>query len=158
MMEKRYFRSNDTQEPVAKWPWVREVSVRAGVAIPIDSYKFTRQAVQSYSAEELTEIGLEEYTPIVPETNAPEPSTDPKDYSLTRRQLRLGLLDLGITDDDVVAQIEAIPDETAKATALIEWQDAQNYDFEHPLVVSLITAIGLDGISVSAAWLAAKEL
>lgn len=157
-MEKKHFRSIETLESVEKWPWLKGVSVRDGVEIPKDVYKFTRQAVQGYSAGELAEIGLEQYTPSVIETAVPEPSNDPRDYTLTRRQLRLGLLDLGVTDENIIALINDISDPKERARALIEWQDAQKYDFEHPLVVSLIAGIGLSANQASAAWLAARDL
>ncbi|MCR9239676.1 MAG: hypothetical protein NXI17_23645 [Alphaproteobacteria bacterium] len=120
---------------------------------------FARGALALLTPQQLADLSIEAYEYTAPEPpEPPEPSTDPKDWPLTRRQLRLGLLGLGITDTSVLAAINAIVDTTQRAAALIEWEDAEEYNYEHPLVASLMTSVGLNADTAAPAWLAAKDL
>lgn len=75
--------------------------------------------------------------------------------TLTRRQLRLGLLSLGATVTQVETAISALPDATAREEALIEWQDASSYLRSHPLVAQIAGALGFTAEQIDAAWAAA---
>lgn len=76
---------------------------------------------------------------------------------LTRRQLRRGLLSLGVRTADVEEKIAALPDDQ-REIALIDWQDASEYERTHPLVSMLGAAFGLTEAQIDAAWLEAQEL
>jgi len=88
----------------------------------------------------------EYWTPVAAE---PEPPTL---APLTRRQLRLGLLSIGVTAEDVEAQITAITDPVDRAWALIEWEDATHYKRDHPLVADVAAATELPPEQVDALW------
>ena len=79
----------------------------------------------------------------------PEPAPCP---SLTRRQLLLGLLSIGITSDDVEAQIALIEDPQERAASMIEWQAAGLYNRDHPLVAELALAFDLPESQVDDLW------
>lgn len=53
---------------------------------------------------------------------------------LSPRQLRLVMLGIGITTDDIENQILSIEDETERSFAEIEWRWATQYDRNHWLV------------------------
>lgn len=76
---------------------------------------------------------------------------------LTRRQLRRGLLTLGLKPIDVEAKIAELP-EDQREIALIDWQDASEYERSHPLVSMLGASFGLSSEKIDEAWLAAQEL
>lgn len=71
---------------------------------------------------------------------------------LTRRQLRLGLLAGGILSSDVEAAIADIPNPTDKAVAEIEWQDATQYERNHPLLEMVGQMLGLSTEQIDAMW------
>lgn len=77
---------------------------------------------------------------------------------LTARQLRLWLIDAGLTLAAVEAQIAAILDETAQAKARVEWEYATAYHHDHPLVLQFGAALGLDQVKIDAAFRAAALL
>lgn len=77
--------------------------------------------------------------------------------TLTKRQLRLGLLDLGVTVQQVSALIDQMP-EPAQSRARIEWEDASTYQRSHPLVAQIATALSITEETLNAAWSAAAEL
>ena len=77
--------------------------------------------------------------------------------ALSRRQLRLGLLSIGIKSADVEAKIEDLP-EDQREIAMIDWQDASEYERTHPLVSMLGASFGLTDEQIDEAWLAAQEL
>lgn len=77
---------------------------------------------------------------------------------LSARQLRLGLLALGVTGVQVEAALQAIPDGTAREAALIEWRHSTSYDRDHPLIADVGAALGLAEHDIDAAWLAAAGL
>lgn len=79
----------------------------------------------------------------------PEPVVLPP---LTRRQLLLGLLAIGITGADVEAQIGLIEDPQERAAAMIEWQSAGLYNRDHPLVADLALAFDLPEGQVDDLW------
>lgn len=81
-------------------------------------------------------------------------SIDPKDCWLSRRQSCLGLLCVGITDLFVPSAINVIEDATERTAAMIEWQNVEEYIFDHPLVTNLMASIGLGSDTVLAAWMA----
>ena len=85
---------------------------------------------------------------------APSPTFPP----LSPRQLRLMILQIGLTDADVEAQIAAIPDPTERAAASIEWQWATRYDRTHPLVATLATALEFTDAELDALWAYAADL
>ena len=71
---------------------------------------------------------------------------DPVPQKVTKRQLRLALLDDGHSPSDVETLIlAAFPEGSIeRAKALVEWQDALSYEREHPLVLALAPALGYD--------------
>jgi hypothetical protein len=93
-----------------------------------------------------------EIFPYVP----PEPN--PTYYPiLSRRQLRLGLLKLGVTTTQVDSVISNFP-EPERSVALIEWQDATGYQRNHPLVHKMTEVLRLDETVVNQTWLEASIL
>lgn len=121
--------------------------------------KFGRGALGLLTPQQLADLKIEAYEYVAPEPAPPAPpSTDPVDWPLTRWQLRRGLLAMGITEATVLTAINEIEDATERAAALIDWQDADEYNFGHPLVQSLMLKVGISDASAAQAWLAAKDL
>lgn len=72
---------------------------------------------------------------------------------ITRRQLRLALLRLGVTGDQVEAQIAAMPGTPIeREAAMIEWRDSSTFQRNHRLVVALGAALGLTAAQIDNAW------
>ena len=88
---------------------------------------------------------------LLPEPPAPEPEPEPF-ADLTRRQVRLALLSIGITREDVNAQIGLIEDAEERAYSMIEWEDANSFKRHHPLVDSLAIAFTLPTEQVDDLW------
>lgn len=79
----------------------------------------------------------------------PASSTFP---TLTRKQLRNGLLSIGVTSADVEAHIAAIADPLDREAAMIDWQDTQTYERTYPLVDQIAAAMSLPPEQVDALW------
>lgn len=94
------------------------------------------------------ERGLSPTPPLAP----PAPPPD-----LTARQLRLGLLEIGIKPSDVTAAIEQLPSPD-KERAEIEWEYANTFQRDHPLITVLANHFGLSKEAVDKAWLASTAL
>lgn len=77
--------------------------------------------------------------------------------TLTRRQLRLALLSIGVTAETIESQIAAITDPQERAAALIEWQDANTYERDHPLITDIATALKIPSDQVDILWRWAAE-
>ena len=73
--------------------------------------------------------------------------------TLTRKQLRNGLLSIGVTSADVEAQIAAIPEPVEREAAMIDWQDTQSYQRDYPLIAQIGAALGLPEEQIDALWL-----
>lgn len=91
---------------------------------------------------------------------APAPSTNPADYPLTMRQLRLALLTLGNKPVDFVASVVAkISDPTQKGLATIWYEETvDNIQWNNAETQLLIAASGLPLDQAAALWLKAKDL
>lgn len=77
-----------------------------------------------------------------------------EDYALTRFQLRTGLfVFFGITSDQVSSLIQSIPDPVTRELGKISWEDAQSYNFTHPLIGQIAGALGLSDEAIRAAWI-----
>jgi hypothetical protein len=92
--------------------------------------------------------------PAEPEMPVPDPAPL---QPLTARQLRLGLLKLGIKPSQVDAAIDTLPD-NRRETAQIEWEYATTYQRDHTLIALLASAFGLSDATVDAAWRGAETL
>lgn len=88
---------------------------------------------------------------------APPPPAPVVPQSVTRRQARQALLLAGLLDS-VDPAIAAIPDATARKLAEIEWQDSLEFERNRPLLISLATALGLDGAALDQLFITAKTL
>lgn len=64
--------------------------------------------------------------------------------SLTPRQIRLGLLDMGLRDVHIEALIDGIEDETEREAARITWRYATVFERDHPLIDAFAPALGLE--------------
>lgn len=78
--------------------------------------------------------------------------------SITRRQIRLWLLQHGETAADVEAAIASIANPIAREAALIEWQDGVAYHHDHPLFAELAPLLGIAVSDLPAAFRAAAQL
>lgn len=80
----------------------------------------------------------------------PEPAS-PLLLDLTARQLRLGLLEIGIKPTDVTAAIEQLSD-ADREKAVIEWEYANTFQRRHPLIAMLAAHFHLTDEAVDDAW------
>lgn len=95
---------------------------------------------------------------ILTDQPPPEPGiAAPMFPTLTRKQLRNGLLSIGVTSGDVEAQIAAILDPLEREAALIDWQDTQAYQRTNPLVNQIGVAMGLPSEQIDALWIWAAQ-
>jgi predicted component of type VI protein secretion system len=70
--------------------------------------------------------------------------------AITRRQLRLTLLAHGLLDQ-VEPVIQSLP-EPDRSIATIEWQDASEYQRDHPLIEQIGAALDLAPSDIDAMW------
>ena len=77
--------------------------------------------------------------------------------SIDARQIRLGLLDLGIEDQNVIDAINGIEDQSLKDEALIEWRHSEVFPRQNPTVVMLASALGLSDEQIDELWIAAAS-
>lgn len=82
---------------------------------------------------------------------------DPQPQTVTKRQLKLWLLNAGLLDA-VEAMLNAIPDETQRREALINWNDASVFERQHPLTLQLAGMLNLDAAAIDQAFAAAALL
>jgi hypothetical protein len=87
----------------------------------------------------------------------PLPADPQKINSVTMRQARLALLDVGLLDD-VDAAIAAIPDDTQRKAAQIEWEYAGTVDRSSPFTQQLAVGLGLDSSALDALFTEAAKL
>lgn len=78
--------------------------------------------------------------------------------SCTPRQIRLWLLGLGVTDAMILAQINLIPDENAKAVTLIEYEYASAFERTHPFVDTIGASLGLTTDQIDEGFIYASTL
>ncbi|QOY96324.1 hypothetical protein IM543_11180 [Massilia sp. UMI-21] len=86
-----------------------------------------------------------------------EPAPPAVPQTVTRRQARQALLLEGLLDDVPIA-IAAIPDETARRMAEIEWADSLEFVRTRPLVIQIGAALGLDEAALDALFIHAATL
>jgi hypothetical protein len=77
--------------------------------------------------------------------------------TISPRQIRLALLSLGITQENVKTLINALPSPTNEQ-ALIAWEYSTFFERNAPLVEDLGNALGLTTEQLDALWIAAKDL
>jgi hypothetical protein len=89
----------------------------------------------------------------------PPPSTDPRDYSLSRFQFEGMLLTMRVTFSQIEAAINAADmTDTEKAFAISRLRNARTYNRDHPLIPMLMPAFDLTEGAVDAAWMKAKDV
>ena len=76
---------------------------------------------------------------------------------ITPRQAKIALLQAGLLDD-VEAGIAAIPDETTRRIAQVEWEYAQEVRRDWPLLNDVAAAIGLTAEQVDELFQAAARI
>ncbi len=81
-----------------------------------------------------------------------EDAPPPPFPTLKRKELRSALVSIGIFAADVTAKISEIADPTAREFALIDWEDTQDYERDHPLVDTLAVGFALPSEQVDALW------
>ena len=101
----------------------------------------------------------------VQETYARDLSEDEKAQRIPRppnvcspRQLRLSLIQSGISISTLEAQLNSIPDPVQREIALVEWEYALEIQREHPLVSNLAAALSLSEKQVDDIFILANTL
>lgn len=77
---------------------------------------------------------------------------------VTARQVRLWLIQQGISLASVDAAISGIEDPATRETVQIEWEYAPYIDRDHPMLVPLGAALGLSEEQIDAAFVQAATL
>lgn len=89
----------------------------------------------------------------------PPPSTDPTDYELTAFQFFSFFDGIGLTEEVVDAAIDQVePNVTKRIQHKRRFRHATSYRRDHPLLVSLVSAVGKTPAQIDIAWLVAKDL
>jgi hypothetical protein len=78
--------------------------------------------------------------------------------SVSARQIRLWLVDHGVSLAAVEAAIDAIPDALQRDSVRVEWEYAPYVERSHPMLVPLAAALGLTEEQVDQAFVEASQL
>lgn len=103
--------------------------------------------------DDLALIGATWGAPVEITLPTPEEIARKQMPPLTPRQIRLVMLMIGMTDADVAAKIDAMPDAGDRAAAHIEWEWATMIKRSHALVESLRVAMDFDDTQFDALWM-----
>ena len=76
---------------------------------------------------------------------------------ITPRQAKIALLQAGLLDD-VEAAVAAIPDETTRRIAQVEWEYAHEVRRDWPLLVQVAAQMGLTDVQVDELFLAGARI
>ena len=117
------------------------------MTVPDDMANRHRQMIAAWEADGNTIL------PYVP----PAPSTDPKDYPLTRVQF-MAMLDIAGLLTTAETQIDAISDPVQQAIARSRFENVQTFNRDDPLLVQLAASAGLTSEQVDQYWMQAKDL
>ena len=101
------------------------------------------------------EVGTSEYSDYLANPSSYIVSQIQIPYSITQRQMRLTLLDIGIYDQ-VEAAVNAMTGEEGKA-ARITWTWAQDIKRDNPLLIQLATTFNLSSQEVDNLFIAAAS-
>jgi len=89
----------------------------------------------------------------------PAPSTDPADYPLNPFQFFSFFDEIGLTEEAVDTAIDAVePDMSMRRQHKRRFRHATLYRRDHPLLVSLVSAVGKTPAEIDTAWMQAKDL
>jgi hypothetical protein len=88
--------------------------------------------------------------------NPPPPPSFP--LTISARQIRLWLLQNGISLQDVTAAIEGIEDPTLRASVAIEWEYAPYVERAHPMLVPLAQALNLTEEDIDRGFIEAANI
>jgi hypothetical protein len=127
-------------------------ATRAIVATATDEYTGPDafiDAPDDFDIERLSEYRVVDGQVVLP---PPPPVT-----TVTMRKARLALLNAGLLDD-VEAAIAAIPDETQRRAAQIEWEYASVVERDNPIIQQLVSALGMTEQQVDEFFAAADRL
>lgn len=99
----------------------------------------------------------------IPESELPAgwayaPDTSPVPASVTARQIRLWLVQHGVSLSAVESAIDGIPDAMQRDSVRVEWEYAPYVERSHPMLVPLAAALGLSEAQVDAAFREAASL
>lgn len=81
---------------------------------------------------------------------------DPADYTLTARQLRLGLIRHGISLATVQSAISGIEDGQERDEAQVYWEFSTTIAWSHPMTQALMALAGISPEDAAAMWMVAK--
>lgn len=103
---------------------------------------------------------IREYAPPPP---PPESELTPEEIRanmppLSARQIRLGLIQSGITIAQVEAAIASIDDPSDRAIAEVEWEYASEFRRTHPLIDQVAAELELSPEQIDAMWIAAAQI
>lgn len=121
-----------------------------------DVLSYPKRWLMSATPAEIAALGL---TRVEVPDPIPGPTTpvDPLTIPLSRRQLRIGLLNLGATWEAVLAYAAALPDPVAAEATLILLEESEEYNRGHPLFASIPAAFGLTDAQIDAEWAQAVD-
>lgn len=93
----------------------------------------------------------------VPDDELPEgweraPDTSPVPQSVSARQIRLWLVQHGISLATVEAAIDSIPDQQTRDTVRVEWEYAPYVERTHPWLVPMAQALGMTEAQIDQAF------
>lgn len=86
------------------------------------------------------------------------PAPQPGDKPLSKRQLRLGLIQNGILPSAIRAQLEAIPDPFEREAALTWFDFTDVIEWDHPQTQQFMALVGFTQAQAAAMWIAAWAL
>ena len=98
------------------------------------------------------------YPPIAVHGSAEPVLVAPSFPTLSRRQLLLGLLSLGVTEAQIYQVISAMPDKKVGEAVRIEFENDDVIHRDHPLVNQIAALFNLTTSQVDTAWMAATHL
>lgn len=98
----------------------------------------------------MTESEISDFLYSLPDSISPTP------LPITRRQLRLTLVRNGISLGSVDDAIAYMPAGLEKEEAQIEWADAGTFNRNHPTLLLIASALGLNEEQIDAMWAEAQ--
>ncbi len=106
------------------------------------------EGVELTEAEQTAALAYEPPAPPVP-----VPDT------ITRRQFHMVAYSMfGLTEEFILSQINAIPDDTQRTLALIDYKQASAFRWDWPLLVAMADGIGITEAERKQAWIAGAQI